>query len=66
MQKIDATIVKVIQLRAPRVSTSDVTFISCQLREGIIFSAFTASERSKIWIRLKQYKYLIPSLFIFF
>jgi hypothetical protein len=58
--------VKVVELRAPGVSTLDATFLHGQVLGGTIFKDFSPQEREVIWNNIRAFKGIIPSLFTFF
>jgi hypothetical protein len=58
--------VKVIELRAPGVSTVDAEFLQPQILGGVIFKDFSPQERMIIWDNIRVFKGIIPSLFTFF
>lgn len=65
-QRIDKNSVKVMQLRAPGVSTVDAQFLRGQILGGVIFSGFSAQERITIYRNVLAFKGIIPSLSTFF
>ena len=57
---------KVVELMALGVSTSDAKLLHGQVLGGTIFSDFSRQEREVIWNNILAFKGIIPSLFTFF
>ena len=61
--KLDFVSVKAVETRCPKYSKADREEIHAQIRQGIIFAAFSCEDRDRIWISLLSIDHLMPSLF---
>ncbi|KAJ5974799.1 hypothetical protein N7481_008506 [Penicillium waksmanii] len=66
MKKIDQDTVHTLQLLAPGKSRTDKKTACGLVLSGHVFAEFSGDERSAIWIRMKDFDGLIPSLYTFF
>ncbi len=66
MARIDQITVEELQLKAPWASTTDAKILRGKVLAGEIFGLFSQQEREQIWIRLQNFKGVVPSLFEFF
>ncbi|MCJ1351505.1 MAG: hypothetical protein MMC33_001489 [Icmadophila ericetorum] len=62
MAKVDQATVEALQLTAPWASTLDAKTLRGKMLSGKLFCHFSQQERRGIWIRLRSFKGLVPSL----
>jgi len=66
MAKVDQATMEALQLTAPWASTLDAKILRGKMLGGELFCHFSQQEREGIWIRLRSFKGLVPSLFEIF
>ena len=66
MARVDQTTVEALQLKAPWTSTIEAQVLRSKVLGGEVFGLFDQQERESIWLRLRNFQGMIPSLFELF
>ena len=66
LDRLEHKDVKMLELRCPAVYNADRRLLEPLFKNGEVLHRFSQAERDQVWLRLLEYKALVPSFFSFF